>query len=251
ISVSRAESCLRMPNISSCLRIVLAFSTSSSSANETSSAGVLDLRSWSFISRMRVESYWDDRRRSSKCNGWSARGGGRIADLRRGLGPSGPMQRQVPITRTGTRLHLPAFGEIAPTYENNVRCARVSPWRTSLFSDRSERLDHHQDHDRDHENRRHLIDNTIEFLAILIPVSGEIRNPPHIQPVHCGKAQHQEKFRLQPVRRVPTAAPNEAKTQDPRGDHGRIDDGLEQPPLHHLEGFRLLGARLGLAVIDE
>ena len=38
-------SCLRMANISSCLRMVLAFSTPFSSANETSSAGVLDLRS--------------------------------------------------------------------------------------------------------------------------------------------------------------------------------------------------------------
>src|SRR5262245_66658825 len=54
MSVSRTESCLRMPNISSCLRMVLAFSTSSSSANDTSSAGVLDFSSWSLISRMRV-----------------------------------------------------------------------------------------------------------------------------------------------------------------------------------------------------
>ncbi len=50
-------SCLRMANISSCLRMVLAFSTSCSSAKERSSAGVLDLRSWSFISRMRGWSY--------------------------------------------------------------------------------------------------------------------------------------------------------------------------------------------------
>jgi hypothetical protein len=34
--------------------MVLAFSTPFSSANETSSAGVLDLRSWSLISRMGV-----------------------------------------------------------------------------------------------------------------------------------------------------------------------------------------------------
>src|ERR1700749_2907297 len=52
MSVSAAASCLRMANISSCLRMVLAFSTPFSSANETSSAGVLDLRSWSLISRI-------------------------------------------------------------------------------------------------------------------------------------------------------------------------------------------------------
>src|ERR1700748_775056 len=54
ISVSASESCLRMANNSSCLRMVLAFSTPFSSANETSSAGVLDLRSWSLISRIGV-----------------------------------------------------------------------------------------------------------------------------------------------------------------------------------------------------
>src|SRR5579859_951237 len=54
MSVSAIASCLRIANISSCLRMVLAFSTPFSSANETSSAGVLDLRSWSFISRIGV-----------------------------------------------------------------------------------------------------------------------------------------------------------------------------------------------------
>jgi hypothetical protein len=36
------------------LRMVLAFSTSFSSAKESNSDGDLDFRSWSFISRMRV-----------------------------------------------------------------------------------------------------------------------------------------------------------------------------------------------------
>ena len=45
MSVSRMESCLRMPNISSCLRIVEAFSTSLLSANCSSSAGVFALSS--------------------------------------------------------------------------------------------------------------------------------------------------------------------------------------------------------------
>src|SRR5215468_1806328 len=54
MSTSRLASCLRIANISSCLRMVLAFSTSSSSANVRSSVGDLDFKSWSFISRMRV-----------------------------------------------------------------------------------------------------------------------------------------------------------------------------------------------------
>src|ERR1700756_4677877 len=54
MSVSAAARFFRIANISSCLRMVLAFSTPFSSANETSSAGVLDLRSWSLISRIGV-----------------------------------------------------------------------------------------------------------------------------------------------------------------------------------------------------
>ena len=38
---------------------------------------------------------------------------------------------------------------------------------------------------------------------------------------------------------------------DPREDHRRHHDELEQPVLHHLEGFRLLGAGFARRVIDE
>ena len=38
----------------------------------------------------------------------------------------------------------------------------------------SKRLDDHQNHDRDHQNRWYLIENLIEFLASRVPVEGEI-----------------------------------------------------------------------------
>src|ERR1700742_4123357 len=53
MSTSLAASCLRIANICSCLRMVEAFSTACSSAKARSSVGDLDLRSWSFISRIR------------------------------------------------------------------------------------------------------------------------------------------------------------------------------------------------------
>src|SRR5215213_8417706 len=53
MSTSLVASCLRIANICSCLRMVEAFSTACSSAKAKSSVGDLDLRSWSFISRMR------------------------------------------------------------------------------------------------------------------------------------------------------------------------------------------------------
>ena len=52
ISTSCSASFLRIANISSCLRITLAFSTSSDSAKAIRSVGLLLLSSWSFISCM-------------------------------------------------------------------------------------------------------------------------------------------------------------------------------------------------------
>src|SRR5512139_1499646 len=67
ISTSWVASCFRMANISSCLRMVLAFSTWCSSAKATSSGGVLDFKSWSFISRIGGRFPWDgDRRECQK-----------------------------------------------------------------------------------------------------------------------------------------------------------------------------------------
>ena len=50
LDVACAASCFRMANISSCLRMALAFSTATSSAKLNSSVGDLALRSCSFIS---------------------------------------------------------------------------------------------------------------------------------------------------------------------------------------------------------
>ena len=50
-----------MPNISSCLRMVLVFSTSQFLGKRHEFGRGLGLESWSFISRMRVVS-WRDRR---------------------------------------------------------------------------------------------------------------------------------------------------------------------------------------------
>src|SRR5215470_3930508 len=54
MSMSFEASCFRIANINSCLRMVDAFSTLCSSAKPSNSTGDFDLRSWSFISRMRV-----------------------------------------------------------------------------------------------------------------------------------------------------------------------------------------------------
>src|SRR6476646_9462288 len=75
MSVSLAASCLRMANISSCLRRVLALSTSSCSANDKSSTGDFALRSCSFISGMDSESLLggEEERKGGTCRACGGR----------------------------------------------------------------------------------------------------------------------------------------------------------------------------------
>src|ERR1041385_9229889 len=104
MSISLAASCLRIANICSCLRMVEAFSTACSSAKASSSVGDLDLRSWSFISRMRV----------------FLESSGGLKKLRReggGRGVAG-LAREIPLPdavsgsfEPETRMHPPAFQE--------------------------------------------------------------------------------------------------------------------------------------------
>src|SRR6476659_10652145 len=105
MSISLAASCLRMANICSCLRMVEAFSTACSSAKARSSVGDLDLRSWSFISRMR--GLLRVVRRALR-NGQRREGGGEVAGLARKIllpdRVSGSFEPE-------TRIHPPAFQE--------------------------------------------------------------------------------------------------------------------------------------------
>ena len=70
---------------------------------------------------------------------------------------------------------------------------------------RSKRLDHHQDHDADHQDCRYLIDNTIEFFRVPVPVGGEIADPPHQKAVQRGQHQHQGELGVKPAATETTA----------------------------------------------
>src|SRR3977135_376072 len=109
ISISLEASCLRIANINSCLRIVEAFSTVCSSAKASNSVGVLDLRSWSFISRMRAIPV-----KTTGKGGGTGREGGRkgIAGLWERSGDLAPEPDATPSHWTGTCRHPPALGEM-------------------------------------------------------------------------------------------------------------------------------------------
>src|ERR1700746_1779334 len=96
MSTSRLASCLRIANISSCLRMVLAFSTSSSSAKVSSSVGVFDFKSWSFIYRLRVVLVGP----AGGYEKWAGRNGGGDSQDRDEIGRSafGLMRRPVPVS---------------------------------------------------------------------------------------------------------------------------------------------------------
>ena len=104
----------------------------------------------------------------------------------------------------------------------------------------------------DHQDGRYFVDNSIEFLRM--PVAGRRRNPGRsatacrAPPTSPAPARA---WRAARARRTSRRSQASHKPEHPGRDHRRIDDRPQQPALHHLEGFRLPRARLGLAVIDE
>src|SRR5271166_5227290 len=255
MSVSRAESCLRIPNISSCLRIVLAFSTSSSSAKETSSAGDLVFSSWSFISRIQ-NFLWE-----WASDGWDCdvTGGKKEAA---GLGLRGALGAPVPDASAGSsqlepELNCIRLRSVGFCKDRKRTPVRQGPRRTMHYNAaHSKRFQHHENNDQDHQRCRYLIDYTIECLRMAVAVSGKIFYPPGEKPMQGGQYDHQRELCLQPSRREPPVVrigpqPGKPKAKHPRRDHRRVDDGTEKPALHHLERFRLYRSLPGRAVIDK
>src|SRR3979411_1787370 len=73
-----------------------------------------------------------------------------------------------------------------------LRCQRQPP---------SKRLDDHQDHDPDHQNRWYLIDNTIESSTFGISIGGKILNPSSKKTVDSGQQDYQQELAVEPARR--------------------------------------------------
>src|ERR1700730_9920073 len=109
------------------------------------------------------------------------------------------MRRPVPyLDRYSMRICL--RGEINPTYEKKVPCASgiTLKW-----------LQHRQDHDTDHQDRRHLIDNSIKFCGMLVMIIGKIAHPAHHETVHGREHEDEKDLRMQPARTEPAALPAE------------------------------------------
>src|SRR6476659_11439753 len=82
-------------------------------------------------------------------------------------------------------------------------------------STQSERLDHHQNDDRDHENGRHFIDNAIEFLRMAVAVSGKIACAAEEKAMQTGQHEDQGDFGLQPAGGVPVPLPGKPEAEHP------------------------------------
>src|SRR3954464_4198927 len=171
MSTSFSASCLRIANISSCLRIVLAFSISCSSANARSSGGDLDFRSCSFISRMRVVL----RGVSAGALKTNGAGGGIRKEGRRSWVSAGILRGLTPMRRWS---NTPDRDSTASAYvrwdavniRKNTRICKSGPQRrlaaagtSPVLVKGSERLHHREDHDNDHEGGGYLVENPKEF----------------------------------------------------------------------------------------
>src|ERR1700688_4599736 len=101
----------------------------------------------------------------------------------------------------------------------------------------SKRLHNHQNHDTYHQYGWYLIDKSIESLTSCVLVGGEILHAAGKKAMAPRQHQHQQQFAVDPARRKQMTGPGEVKPRQPRHDHRRVDDRLQQPPFHHLEGF--------------
>ena len=104
---------------------------------------------------------------------------------------------------------------------------------------REGRLQHGEEHDGDHQHRRHLVPPTVIAGRARIAVGLELLAPAAVEVMDDGKARRERELHLPPAGVPPLALPGEREAEDPDADHRRIHDAAIKPPLHHLEGLAL------------
>src|SRR6266481_1237860 len=101
----------------------------------------------------------------------------------------------------------------------------------------SKRLQHYEEHDGDHEHRRHLVPPAIIAGRPGIFIGLELLAPAAVEVMDEGEAQHEREFHLPPAGMPPLALPGERKAEDPDQDHRRVHDAAQQAAFHDLEGL--------------
>src|SRR5262245_22468685 len=161
MSTSRAANCFRIANMSSCLRMALAFSTATSSAKLRSSVGDLVLRSCSFISCMHCYSkrgwlnFLKFSTRVFAC-GYFAEGGfasGVRHDYE--IAPRRVTQFFKDFSGRDSVPGSDATHLIADQTGAEQSCRPWSKWPHD-----------HQNHDADHEQRRHFVYYAVETRIV-------------------------------------------------------------------------------------
>src|SRR3981081_2782484 len=79
----------------------------------------------------------------------------------------------------------------------------------------SKRLYDHEEHDSDHQDRRHLVPDAIEAGRPCISVGLEILAPAAVGVMNAGHHQDKHDFGLEPARTPPITLPSEQQAQDP------------------------------------
>src|SRR5271170_3272520 len=150
--------------------------------------------------------------------------------------PWSPMHQPAPVTWSQNstasayvRWDLAKIGKERPSGKG----------RDGLYTgnaDRSKGFQHYENNNDNHQDRRYLIDYTIELLRIPVVVGGKIFHPSGKQPMHGGENDDEGELRLQPARREPPVVrigskPGQPKPKHPGRDHCRIDDGAQETTL--------------------
>src|SRR6185503_3727492 len=103
---------------------------------------------------------------------------------------------------------------------------------------------HGKDHYKDHQYRGNFVKDPIETFGVGVAVSFEIPPAADQKPVDAAHHDHQHELDPQPQIEIGAGDPGQARSQNPRRDHGRIDDRLDQLALHHFEALRPFRSRL-------
>src|SRR5258708_31667055 len=107
-------------------------------------------------------------------------------------------------------------------------------------------LQDHEEHDSDHQERRHLVPPAIIAGRSGVFVCLELLAPAAVQVMDQGEADNQREFDLPPAGMPPVALPGEQQAEDPDQDQGRIHDAAQEAAFHDFERLALLGTFLGV-----
>jgi hypothetical protein len=126
---------------------------------------------------------------------WEKRTKGKVRRSQQGSAGEAPNLMRRPV-RQGNRdaTTSACVGWDGANIENYPAISKLVPDLSQL-----KWLHDHEDNNPDHQKRRNFIDNTVEFLAMGIPIIGKILKPAGKKTVNAGQDNHQQELAVKPA----------------------------------------------------